>query len=228
MTKASSHILNQAKLPRSVEELPRVIPVFPLAGALLLPQGRLPLNIFEPRYLKMVDDALAGDSLIGMVQPTGSQDGPGEPELYDTGCLGQISEHERTDDGRILITLTGVCRYTMIEELAHTTPYRKVVAAYDHFVADCDKEADKTVINRSLFIDRVKAYLGARGLSSDWKTIEDVPDDALVNALAMLCPFEPREKQALLEAETLARRADVMTAIIDFSLAQPEPPRHTH
>jgi hypothetical protein len=208
--------------------LPRVIPVFPLPGVLLLPQGRLPLNIFEPRYLSMVRDAARGDGVIGMIQTMEPLDARSEPKLYRTGCLGRVTTNKETEDGRILITLTGLCRFEVAEELFHVTPYRQVAADYSRFLRDCDFTADHSVVNRTLFIERVRAYLSARGLSSDWKTVEKVPDDALVNSLAMICPFEPAEKQALLEAETVARRADIMIAIMDFALAGAEIPPLTH
>lgn len=209
-------------------ELPRIIPVFPLPGVLLLPQGRLPLNIFEPRYLQMVRDAAQGDRMIGMIQTSEPLDARLEPRLYRTGCLGRITTSKDFDDGRMLITLTGLCRFDVAEELAHVTPYRKVAANYTRFLDDCDAAADHSVVNRPQFVTRVKAYLAARGLSSDWKTVEQVPDDALVNSLAMICPFDPAEKQALLEAETVGRRADIMIAIMDFALASAEIPPQTH
>jgi Lon protease-like protein len=205
-------------------ELPRVIPIFPLPGALLLPQGRLPLNIFEPRYLNMVRDAFKSDGLIGMIQTAEALDARPEPKLYRTGCLGRITSKKDEADGRILITLTGLCRFDVVEELFHVTPYRKVAVDYTRFLDDCDAGADHSVVRRQVFVDHVKAYLAARGLSSDWKTVDQVPDDALVNSLAMICPFEPAEKQALLEAETVGRRADIMNTIIDFALAQAEMP----
>ena len=209
-------------------ELPRIIPVFPLPGVLLLPQGRLPLNIFEPRYLQMVRDAVKGDGMIGMIQTTESLEARPEPRLYRTGCLGRITHLKDLEDGRILITLSGLCRFDIVEELAHVTPYRQLVADYTRFAGDCAEAADLSVINRPQFVAKVKEYLSARGLSSDWKTVEKVPDDALVNSLAMICPFEPAEKQALLEAETVARRADIMIAIMDFALAGAEMPPQTH
>lgn len=209
-------------------DLPRVIPVFPLPGVLLLPQGRLPLNIFEPRYLQMVRDAVREDGVIGMIQTLEPPETRPEPKLFRTGCLGRISGQKELDDGRILITLQGLCRFDVAEELAHMTPYRKVVADYSRFLMDCETPLHHSVANRARFVERVKQYLAARGLASDWNTVEKVPDDALINALAMVCPFEPREKQALLEAETVSARADVMIAIMDFALAQSDTPPQTH
>lgn len=208
--------------------LPRVIPVFPLPGALLLPQGRLPLNIFEPRYLQMVRDAADGDGVIGMIQTSEPLDARPEPKLFRTGCLGRVSGLKELEDGRLLITLHGLCRFDVVEEQAHMTAYRKVVADYSRFQADGAVRADHSVANRARFVERVKQYLAARGLASDWKTVEKVPDDALVNSLAMVCPFEPREKQALLEAETVSQRADIMIAIMDFALAQSDTSPQTH
>lgn len=218
----------RSTLPVNVADLPRIIPVFPLPGVLLLPQGRLPLNIFEPRYVQMVRDAAKSDGMIGMIQTSEPLDARREPKLYRTGCLGRIISSKDMDDGRILITLSGLCRFDVMEELAHLTPYRQVVADYTRFQDDCDATADHSAVNRPQFVERVKAYLASRGLSSDWKTVEQVPDDALVNSLAMICPYDPAEKQALLEAETVGRRADIMIAIMDFALAGAEIPPQTH
>lgn len=212
--------------PRDLENpahLPRVIPVFPLSGALLLPRSTLPLNIFEPRYLAMCRDALAGDGVIGMIQPRDPDDSRAEPPLYEIGCLGRISEHRDLPDGRMLITLEGLSRFAVLEELAHTTPYRQVVASYERFAGDQSAPAyalDLAV--RERLVADLRRFLDTRGLTADWDIIADAPDETLVNTLAIICPFESNEKQALLEAPTLAERARTMVTIMEFALAEPD------
>lgn len=202
-------------------ELPRTIPVFPLSGALLLPRGRLPLNIFEPRYLAMVRAALAGERIIGMIQPTDPDSPSRAPEVYGIGCAGRITAFSETDDGRFLITLTGVTRFRVEEELSAVTPYRQVAADYAPFRDDLDPpEGTAAEIGRDRLLPALKAYLELNGMAADWKAIADAPAETLVNALAMICPFAPSEKQALLEAPTLSDRARVMIALIEMAVAQ--------
>lgn len=198
---------------------PRVIPVFPLAGAILLPRGNLPLNIFEPRYLAMVRDALAGDQVIGMIQPRDAAGGAFEPPLYDTGCLGRITEHRDLPDGRMLITLQGVCRFEVTAEEARDTPYRKVTASYERFAADRAGGEVLAPERRERLVSDLQRFLDERQLTADWSVIRDAPDGTLVNALAMICPFEPSEKQALLEAPTLDARAATLIMLMEFALA---------
>ncbi len=202
------------------EDLPEVLPVFPLEGVLLLPGGRLPLNIFEPRYLAMVRDAIAGTRLIGMVQP--SDDGPeqGSAAVYRTGCAGRIVAFEETSDGRNLITLNGLIRFDIESELPLLKGYRRVAAVYERFRADL--EGDGGAIDRESLLSALGSYFDSAGIQSDWRTIEDAPDEQLVTSLAMACPFEPSEKQALLEARTLPERAETMTAILKMSAHGPE------
>ena len=199
-------------------DLPQVIPVFPLSGVLLLPRGQLPLNIFEPRYLNMVDDAMAGDRIIGMVQPTG---GPQRlPSLSPVGCAGRITSFAETSDGRYLITLTGCSRFRVMAELPVQTPYRQVRAAFAPFEPDLTAPpAGEGALERHVLLDALKAYLEARGLDIDWETAETAPPEALVNSLAMALPFEPPEKQALLEADDLDDRARVLTALLRIDAA---------
>lgn len=198
------------------EAPPSVIPVFPLAGALLLPRGQLPLNIFEPRYLAMVKDVMGGDRLIGMIQPR--QAGPqSEPALYDTGCAGRITDFHETDDGRFLITLKGLTRFHVVEELSRMTAYRQVKADYSGFEGDRLTPMREAGIDRAGLIEGLKAYLGRRGLQADWKAIEKAPDETLVNSLAMICPFSPAEKQALLEADSLRTRTETMIALMEMA-----------
>lgn len=204
--------------PLMLRELPPVIPVFPLSGAVLLPRGRLPLNIFEPRYLAMVRDALAAERLIGMVQPRSAAP-TAVPELYPVGCLGKISAFSETDDGRFLITLSGVCRFRIAEELGLATPYRQVVPRFEDFAQDLDPEAADQGFDRSALIPALKAYLDLHGMSADWHAVEQAGAETLVNTLAMTCPFDPAEKQALVEAPTVAARAETMITLIRMAVA---------
>jgi Lon protease-like protein len=202
--------------------LPATIPIFPLSGALLLPRGRLPLNIFEPRYLAMVRAALAAERMIGMIQPT-DPDSPSQvPAVYGVGCVGRITAFSETDDGRFLITLTGVSRFRVVEELTCVTPYRQIVADYAPYGADLapPDEAAAAAVDRTRLMPALKAYLELNGMAADWQAIAQAPSETLINALAMICPFAASEKQALLEAATLADRADVMTALIEMAVAQ--------
>lgn len=197
------------------EELPEILPVFPLEGALLLPGGRLPLNIFEPRYLKMVADALAGPRLIGMVQPRDDTAEEGSAPIYELGCAGRITDFSETDDNRYLITLTGLIRFAVGEELASESGYRRVRPDFARFRADLDE--DEGLIDRERLLHALGSYFTNNGIEGDWDAIRKTPDERLVTSLAMICPFEPPEKQALLEATTLLDRAETMTAIMEMS-----------
>ena len=204
----------------SFAELPRVIPIFPLTGVLLLPGGMLPLNIFEPRYLNMTQAALAaGDRTIGMIQPDGD-DGSENPTVYQTGCAGRIVSFAETDDGRILITLSGMCRFSVVEELPLKDGYRRAVAEYGRFRSDMNAETP-AVIDRTRLLEVLKAYLEHEGLEANWKAIEDADDARLVASLAMMCPFQASEKQALLEAPDLPERARVIVALLEMALVTP-------
>jgi Lon protease-like protein len=206
------------------EDLPSVLPVFPLPGALLLPGGRLPLNIFEPRYLAMTRDVLAGDRLIGMVQPRDDGvDEPGSAELYYTGCAGRIVSFSETDDGRYLITLAGLIRFHIAQELALHYGYRRVAPDFDAYRGDLGDDGGR--IDRSRLLDALKAYFTASSLDGDWDSIEAAQDEQLVTSLAMACPFAASEKQALLEAKSLAERAETMTAILELAALEPDPER---
>ncbi|MBI2261490.1 MAG: LON peptidase substrate-binding domain-containing protein [Caulobacterales bacterium] len=198
-------------------DLPQVIPVFPLPGAILLPRGQLPLNIFEPRYLNMIDDAMAGDRIIGMIQPQGSQSLPG---LSPVGCAGRITSFAETSDGRYLITLTGCARFRLAAELPTQTPYRQIRADFAPFEADlAAPPVDDVGLDRDTLLDALRAYLETRGLDIDWDTAETAPPEALINSLSMALPFEPAEKQALLEAASLTDRSDVLTALLTIDAA---------
>lgn len=198
-------------------DLPQVIPVFPLAGAIVLARGQLPLNIFEPRYLNMVDDAMAGDRIIGMVQPHGGS--PTLPGLSPVGCAGRITGFAETSDGRYLITLTGVSRFRISAELPVKTPYRQVRAAYEAYESDLSPPGDAPDFDREGFLDALRGYLANRALDIDWETAEGAPMEALVNSLSMALPFDPPEKQALLESLTLQNRADALTALMRIAAA---------
>ncbi len=191
---------------------PTLIPVFPLEGAILLPRGQLPLNIFEPRYLRMVDDALAGARVIGMVQPR--EGGDATPPLYDVGCAGRITSFAETADGRYLITLTGSLRFRIVRERSEQTPYRLAEIDYAGFIADADPDASEGAVDRERLFDAMRDYLSTESLSADWEAAVEAPTEALVNSLAMGCPFAPNEKQALLEAPRLADRAACLIALM--------------
>ena len=205
------------------EALPRVVPIFPLPGVLLLPGGRLPLNIFEPRYLAMVRDALAGERAIAMIQPREDAADVGAAEVYETGCLGRITAFSETGDGRYLITLTGLIRFDVARELPPMEGYRRVAADYGRFRSDIadDPGAPDGSIDRTRFLETLGFYFEANGIEGDWEAIEETGDAVLVTSLAMLCPFAASEKQALLEAVGLAERARAMTAIMEMSVHEP-------
>ena len=199
-------------------DLPQVIPVFPLDRVILLPRGQLPLNIFEPRYLNMIDDAMAGDRVLGMIQPTG---GPRRlPSLSAVGCAGRITSFAETSDGRYLITLTGVARFRVTTELPTQTPYRQVRAAFAPFEADLSSPVGGEEFDREAFLAGLKHYLERRQLEIDWETAEAAPQEALINSLSMALPFEPAEKQALLECPALQDRVEVLTTLMRIDAAE--------
>ena len=202
---------------RRLSDLPQVLPVFPLDGALLLPGGVLPLQIFEPRYLNMIDDVMAGDRIVGMIQTRAGGDRE-RPKLSDVGCAGRVTSYAETSDGRYLITLTGVCRFDAGAELTILTPYRQLRARYDRFEADLD-EGDTALAPaaaRNRFAKALKRYLNRRELDIDWETAQSAPLEALVNSLAMGLPFEPAEKQALLEAPDIAGRFETLATLLEI------------
>lgn len=201
------------------EDMPEVLPVFPLAGALLLPRGELPLNIFEPRYLAMVDDAMRSRRLIGMIQPQPDEKGE-KPRLCEIGCAGRITQLAETGNGRYVLTLSGVGRFRNVEELSVMTPYRQCRADFASFSGDFEACAGEDEVDRSGVLRTLKEFADANQLRVDWKSVEAAPNEALVNALSMMSPFGPKEKQALLEAETLKIRADVLIAITEMELAR--------
>jgi Lon protease-like protein len=209
---------------RGPAELPPVIPVFPLAGALLLPRGQMPLNIFEPRYLAMIDDALADrHRLIGMIQPDAAHPGSEErPNLYKVGCVGRITQLAETGDGRYLLELTGIARFRVAEELTVLTAYRQCRVDYQPFADDFIARKGEDAVNREELLKALSDFLKANKLKADWDGIEKAPNEALVNALAMMSPYGAAEKQALLEAPDLKTRAEILVAVTEIELAKNE------
>lgn len=201
-------------------DLPNVVPVFPLGGALLLPGGQLPLNIFEPRYLQMLDDAMAGRRIIAMIQPSldGAKREDGEPALCQVGCLGRITSLSETGDGRCIVNLHGIARFRVIEELASRTPYRMCRIAA--FVGDLNLGEGAEEVNRDALLKAFRQYLDANQLEADWESVTRASNETLVNALCMMSPYGAAEKQALLEAPDLKTRADTLIAITEISLAR--------
>jgi Lon protease-like protein len=197
--------------------LPAILPIFPLTGVLLLPRGRLPLNIFEPRYLAMTRDALAGDRVIGMVQPSDPRASGDNPPVYPTGCAGRITSFAETEDERFLITLTGTCRFRIRDELPLLEGYRRIVPEWSGFARDLDSEGEPA-FDRERLMRGLKGYFQQHQISADWDAINSVPGERLVTSVAMVCPFEPSEKQALLEASDLNERARLLTAMVEMAL----------
>jgi uncharacterized protein len=197
--------------------LPATLPIFPLTGVLLLPRGKLPLRIFEPRYLAMTRDAIAGDRLIGMVQPIDPRPAGENPPVYPKGCAGRITSFSESENGLYLITLTGVCRFRIRDELPLLEGYRRVVPDWSEFSHDLDGENEVT-LDRERLLRGLKGYFQQHQISADWDAINSVPGEWLVTSVAMVCPFEPSEKQALLEAADLDERARLLTAIVEMAL----------
>lgn len=204
---------------RSAEDIAPSVPVFPLSSALLLPGGRMPLNIFEPRYIRMVDAAIGGNRLIGMVQPAldGMLRADGEPELCTVGCVGRLTSFAETSDGRYLISLDGICRFRIAEELAVRTAFRQCRIL--PFAADLDEKTGDDV-DRPALMKAFRRYAEANDLEVDWDGVSRVDNATLVNALSMMAPYGPAEKQALLEAVDLKTRAETLVAIAEMRLAQ--------
>ena len=201
---------------RKLSDLPETLPVFPLGAALLFPRWNLPLNIFEPRYLNMVDDAMATHRLIGMIQPAG---GPSDkPNLAKVGCAGRITSYTETADGRYLITLTGIARYGVTEEISMEKPYRRVTPDWSPYLQDLAEPDMRDLPNRDVVLTALRKYVEANQMKADWEAVEDAQIETLVNALCAGCPFEPREKQALVEAPTLKARADTLIKLLNMDV----------
>jgi Lon protease-like protein len=200
------------------DELPVEFPVFPLAGALLLPGGRLPLNIFEPRYLAMIDDAMAHGRVLGMVQPDKRlAHGDNGPGLYRIGCLGRITSFSETDDGRYLITLAGLTRFTIVEEVEPARGYRRVRAALGGFAPDLEQNSDEVDFDRTALLAALRRYFATAQVDANWEAISAMSDAALIVSLCMACPFDPEEKQALLEARDEPERARALLALLEIN-----------
>ncbi len=210
---------------RGPDELPPVIPVFPLAGVLLLPRGQLPLNIFEPRYMAMVDDVLEAHRIVGMVQPDAETSDADAPHLFSVGCAGRVTQFAETGDGRYLLTLTGIARYRIVEEMPAVTPYRQCRVDFSPFGVDFLPRSGEEAVDRDGVLTALGNFAEANQLQIDWKSVGETPNEALVNALSMMSPYGPKEKQALLEAPDLRSRADVLIAITEITLARGNAPR---
>ena len=207
---------------RGAVDLPQVIPVFPLPGALLLPRGQMPLNIFEPRYVAMIDDALRdGHRLIGMIQPDVAHTGAAlKPPLFRVGCIGRITQLAESGDGRYLIELTGVARFRVEQELDVKTEYRQCRVTYAPFADDFIARKGEALVDREAVLNALRNFMKANNLQADWEGIDKAPNEALVNALSMMSPYGPAEKQALLEAPDLKTRAELLVAITEIELAK--------
>ena len=201
----------------TLADLPRTIPIFPLPGALLLPRARLPLHIFEPRYLAMLEDALkTRERLIGMIQPR-PLPGGGE-SLSAIGCAGRVTAFQETEDGRYMITLTGVSRFRLVSELGGFMPYRRAEVDWSPFDRDRGPAEGDPGFDRETFLALLSRYFSAEGLSTDWSSLKEADDEMLINALSILCPFEPEDKQALLEAPTLQTRRETLVTLMEYAL----------
>lgn len=214
---------------RGPGDLPEVIPVFPLAGALLLPRGQMPLNIFEPRYLSMIDDAFRdGHRLIGMIQPDVTHSPDEErPVLFRIGCVGRITQLAETGDGRYILELTGVSRFKVVEEMTVLTAYRQCRVDYFPFLDDFTARKGEDAVDRGSLLAVLSDFLKANNLKVDWEGIENAPNEALVNALAMMSPYGAPEKQAMLEAADLKTRAEILVAVTEIELAKSKTPGET-
>lgn len=199
-------------------DLPGTIPIFPLPGALLLPRARLPLHIFEPRYLQMIEDTLkTSHRLIGMVQPYEAPGAAG-PKLHHIGCAGRLTQFSETEDGRYMVTLAGMSRFRITSEVSGFAPYRRCDVSWDGFNADLGPTETDKAFDREKFLHLLHRYFEAQDLSTDWDSLKDAEDELLINSLAMLCPFEPEEKQALLEAPSLSTRRETLVTLLEFAL----------
>ncbi|MEZ5851214.1 MAG: LON peptidase substrate-binding domain-containing protein [Hyphomicrobiaceae bacterium] len=209
---------------QNTSDLPGAIPLFPLAGAIVLPRAVLPLNIFEPRYLAMLDDVLKGERVIGIVQPTGEGGPTGSPQgrtadLNRVGCAARVTSYQETEDGRLLIGLTGLCRFVLGEEMSSVTPYRIVTVDYEPYAQDLVAGHGESEVDRERLLAVLRKFLAARNANADWNSIGQTRSEQLVNWLSLASPFGPKDKQALLEAATLKQRADVLTALAEMALA---------
>lgn len=211
---------------RRPADLPPRIAVFPLRGAILLPRATLPLNIFEPRYLTMIDDVMSGDRVLGILQPSRTEDEESSESpsgksfgLHRVGCAGRITSYQELDDGRYVITLTGLMRFNVIDEAETGKPYRVMSVSYDRFAPDLTTGLGEESVDRPNLLRVLKSYLEANALKTDWAAIQRASNEYLINALSVMCPYGPEEKQALLEAADLKTRAEVLVALAEIELA---------
>jgi Lon protease-like protein len=209
---------------RRPADLPPRIPVFPLTGAILLPRATLPLNIFEPRYLAMLDDVVGGARILGMIQPERTDGAEESPEgktspLKRVGCAGRVTAYQELDDGRLLITLTGIARFAVLRPVDTAKPYRVCEVSFDTYETDFAVDATAGDVDRQGLLKVVKSYLDTHRLRADWKAIAEAPTEFLINALSVVSPFGPEEKQALLEAANLKARAEVLVALAEMEMA---------
>lgn len=215
---------------RQPTDLPRLIPVFPLRGAILLPRSNLPLNVFEPRYLVMIEHALRGDRVIGIIQPKSEIQPKGEVEyptekpvdLKPIGCIGRITSYQETDDNRLHITITGISRFRVVDEPASQEPYRTCQVSYDAFRSDFVKGDGEEDVDRGTLLRVLKTYLDVNSMKADWESIHRAGNEFLVNTLSVISPYGAEEKQALLEAPNLKARAEVLIALAEMELATRE------
>ncbi|MEQ1617137.1 MAG: LON peptidase substrate-binding domain-containing protein [Terricaulis sp.] len=203
---------------RKPADLPQTIPLFPLAGAILMPRGVIAFNIFEPRYLNMVDDVLGGDRVIGLIQPTTGEEDAHSPTLVEIGTAGRITAFTETEDGRYLITLTGICRFEFEREFDTGAAYRQAIVSYDSFAGDF-VQARGERIDRDSLVKTLKRYANLHGFQVDWDSVEQAPTETIINVAAQICPFDSGAKQALLEAVTLEERERTLIALLEWDAA---------
>jgi Lon protease-like protein len=208
--------------PTTLAELPRTVPVFPLAGALLLPYAQRPLNVFEPRYVEMIDQALAGDRMIGLIQPEdSSEESPrGRAPLQKIGCLGRLTHWEENGEGRYFIILEGVARFELVSEMTVLSPYRQCVIDTSRFASDFDRTFGEEQVDRTRFLKMMKDYAEFGNFDLNWKEIENTGTADLVNFCCMVSPYGAAEKQLLLEADTLVARAEALIALAEIEMAR--------
>jgi Lon protease-like protein len=209
---------------RKPGDLPQTLALFPLDGAILLPRGVMALNVFEPRYLNMVDDALGGERLVGMIQPATGEEDEAVPQLSAVGTVGRITAFNETDDGRYLVTLTGICRFDLEQELEAGTPYRQAIVNYEPFADDFAPSPGRS-IDRAGMIASLKTYAALHGFQVDWQSVEQAPTETIINVAAQVCPFDGAAKQALLEALTLEERAQTLLALLEWDAASDDQER---
>ncbi len=198
-------------------DLPKSIPLFPLSGALLLPRSDLPLNVFEPRYVLMIEEAMTAGRIIGIIQPEQGQLNE-KPKLERIGCAGRITSYSEADDGRLHVTITGICRFVVKRELRVNTSYRQAQVDFKPFAADLVIGTGAPSVNREQLLEAFRQYLEANNMTTNWDEVNSVGTEALVNTLSLLAPYPPRDKQALLEAPDLKSRADVLVALTELAL----------